>query len=348
MNTKFGCKSKMLECLSFNSSSTSPPSQEGTSTSNVSREFNLTVQASSYTETRAKIQASHLRGQLHHVLQPEPQHVQDTLAKTEDSILISSYFHHTETASELCLHLHDCLHRARAMYAPLLDLIAIIEFDCIHITQSHCHRAFDLFCEFDRQDNPFTDSHKNNFASIHTCLSELKAQLGSCLKKSRSKIRLFQRANACSAVCFVATAVGVAAATVVLTVHAILAFAAAAGAVPVCTSYIPCKKRELARLGQLDAAAKGTYVLSNDLDTIDRLVARLHTAIEGDKLLVRLGLERGRESYPIQEVLKHLCKNHQHILHQLEDLEEHISLCLYTVNKARSLLFQEICNHQSL
>ncbi|KAK7267264.1 hypothetical protein RIF29_19931 [Crotalaria pallida] len=347
----------MLECLSFNSSTSSsastaavpnrpPSSQEGTSTSNVSHEFNITVQANSYTEIRSKIQAPPIQGQVHLLLLPDPQHVHDTLAKTENNNLISTYFHHTETASELCLHLHDCLHRARAMYAPLHDLLAIIEFDCIYISQPHCHHAFDLFCEFDSQDNPFLDSQKNNFTNIRTCLSDLKKQLDACLKRSRSRIRLFRRASACSAVCFVATAVGVAVSAVVVTVHAIVAFAAC-GAVPVCSVYNSCKKRELARLKQLDAAAKGAYVLSNDLDTIDRLVARLHTAVEGDKLLVRLGLERGRDSYPIQEVLKQLCKNHQNFLHQLEDLEEHISLCLYTVNKARSLLFQEICNHQT-
>lgn len=137
------------------------------------------------------------------------------------------------------------------------------------------------------------------------------------------------------------------AAAVVVTVHAVAALAVA-GAVPVCNARIAYKKRELARLGQLDATAKGAYVLSNDLDTIDRLVARLHTAVEGDKFLVRVGLERGNERYSIQEVLKQLCRNYQNFLHQLEDLEEHISLCLYAINKARSLLFQEICNHQTL
>lgn len=103
--------------------------------------------------------------------------------------------------------------------------------------------------------------------------------------------------------------------------------------------------KEVARMAQLDAAAKGVYVLNNDLDTIDRLVARLHTAVEGDKLLVRLGLERGRDRHPIQEVVKQLRKNDRNLLHQLKDLEEHLCLCFNTVNKARSMLLQQISLH---
>lgn len=101
-------------------------------------------------------------------------------------------------------------------------------------------------------------------------------------------------------------------------------------------------------MNQLDAAAMGTCVLNNDLATIDRLVRRLHTAVEGDKLLIRLGLERGSvtgtatDKHPIQEVLKQLSKSHPNFLHLLNELEEHICLCFNTVNRARSMLLQHM------
>lgn len=97
-------------------------------------------------------------------------------------------------------------------------------------------------------------------------------------------------------------------------------------------------------MAQLDAAAKGTYVLNSDLHTIERLVARLHTAVDGDKLLVRLGLESGKDRHHIQEVLKQLRKNHQSFIHQLKDLEEYICLCFNTVNRARATLLRQTCN----
>lgn len=102
------------------------------------------------------------------------------------------------------------------------------------------------------------------------------------------------------------------------------------------------EKRQVHHIAQLDAAAKGAYVLNNDLDTIDRLVARLHAVVESDKVLVRIGLERGRDRYPIQEVVKQLRKNHPNFSNQLRDLEEHVCLCFVTVNRARSLLLEEI------
>ena len=127
--------------------------------------------------------------------------------------------------------------------------------------------------------------------------------------------------------------------------HALVAIVAA----PFCTAYFSpgLAKKQLAHVAQLDAAKKGIYVLNNDLDTIDRLVARLYTAVEGDKQLVRFGLERGRDKHSIQEVVKQLRRNQQNFTDQLKDLEEHICLCFNTVNRARSLLLQEIHLHQN-
>ncbi|MED6182616.1 hypothetical protein PIB30_030234 [Stylosanthes scabra] len=311
-----------------------PTPSTSTSTPSFSREYNLTLQANSYAEIRSIIQAAPPEGEVH-LLNPDGDCVNQAL--TNNTILtnrnatlttlIATYFDHTETASQHCLRLHRCVNRARAMYAPLLDLRGR-DFN-------HGDATFDLFLHFDGHENPFPDSNLST-KEIRNCLTDLRNQLDFGLGKSRSRIRLFRRATAGSALCFVATAVGVAAAAVALTIHAVFALAAAAA--PICSTCIAnpssaAEKREVARLAQLDAAAKGAYVLSYDLDTIDRLVARLHTAVEGDKLLVRMGLERGRERYTIQEVLKLLCKNKESFLRQLDDLEEHICLCIYTVNK---------------
>ena len=103
------------------------------------------------------------------------------------------------------------------------------------------------------------------------------------------------------------------------------------------------RKRQRDSIAQLEAASRGVYVINNDLDTIDRLVARLHATVESDRVLVRLGLESGkRQQHPIQEVLHHLRKNHPSFLNQLEDLEEHVCLYFAAVNRARFLLFRQI------
>ncbi|EHA8590460.1 putative UPF0496 protein [Cocos nucifera] len=108
------------------------------------------------------------------------------------------------------------------------------------------------------------------------------------------------------------------------------------------------RRRARENMAQLDAAARGTYVLNNDLDTIERLVARLHETVESDKKLVRLGLERGRgQRHPIEEVVRQLRKNHPSFFHRLRDLDEHICLFFAAVNRARSLLLQQIHQQKS-
>lgn len=135
-----------------------------------------------------------------------------------------------------------------------------------------------------------------------------------------------------------------------VTAHAVAGFAAVAAA-PLCRgdSCFPKRrvKKELKRLHQLNAASKGTLVM-NDIDTINSLVDRLQTAVEGDRALVRIALNRGRERHPIQEVLKQLRKNQRSFEPLLKDLEEQIYLCFNAVNKARLSLLQEICLYRNL
>ncbi|XP_059668683.1 UPF0496 protein At3g19330 [Cornus florida] len=334
-------------------------------TINLTREYTLAVQTSSYSEIRDKIHQSNAcyhdpdPGQeecneghqlLAQVLQPNRDCVQESLQSIRPNTLtrlVSAYFDHSEHTSHLCLLLYDSVRHARSLYAPLHNLLNVLplDSDSYTLTQSQCDCAFDIFLQFDRLDNPFSCSDSFNFNDMRCCFSQLKQQLDHRLSKSRSRVRLLRHATTSSAICLIGTVVGVAISAAVIAAHALVTLVAC----PFFSSFLPCKitKKEMAHLAQLEAAAKGTYVLHNDLDTIDRLVVRLYTAVEGDKLLIRLGLERGRDRQPIQEVVKQLHKNHENFLRQLIDLEEHICLCFAAINRARSLLLQEIHLHQT-
>ncbi|CBI40808.3 hypothetical protein VitviT2T_026834 [Vitis vinifera] len=373
----------MLQCLSLKSSASTstttvpvensredtPRSISQTSpTVNLTREYTLAVQTNSYNEIWSKIHVRHQDDytntdpdqdtdgereedvqqlRLAHVLRPDRECVQDALRHARSNTLtrlVSDYFDHSENTSQLCLLLHRSVHHAHSLYSPLHDLLDILPLDSDSLTQSQCNQAFDVFLQFDSLDNPFPCPDSHNFRDMRRCFSQLKEQLDGHIRKSRSKIRLICRATAGSAFCFIGTAVGVAISAVAIATHTLVALIA-----PLSTVFLPPRlsKKELAHGAQLDAAARGTYVLCHDLGTIDSLVAWLHTAVEGDKRLIRLGLEGGRDKHTIQEVAKHLCKNHLYFLHQLKDLEEHICLCFTTVNRARSLLLREIDLHQS-
>ncbi|KAI3471781.1 hypothetical protein Pfo_028434 [Paulownia fortunei] len=185
---------------------------------------------------------------------------------------------------------------------------------CLHLYHS---LAFNIFLQFDCLENPFLSPDLHNFDDMRQCFSQLRQQLDHHLRKSQSRVHLIRHCSTGSAF-------------------------------PLCPAILPSSmtKKEMVHLAQLDAAAKGAYVLHNDLDTIDRLVSRLHSAVENDRLLVHLGLERGMDRYPIQEILKQLRRHRPSFVQQLVDLEEHLFLCFAAINRARSLLLQEIHMHQ--
>ncbi|KAM7526003.1 hypothetical protein LguiA_015905 [Lonicera macranthoides] len=370
------CLRPLLATRSTNLQPSSPPLQENSTdympssssqpspTVNLTREYTFAVQTSSYSEIWSKIHTDNSLHQevetvpleandeqelLAQVLQPNRECVSEVLQNARPSTLtrlVSDYFDQSEHTSRLCLNLHQTVQRARALYAPLHDLLGVLPLDSDSLSQSQCDHAFEVFLQFDCLENPFPSPDSHNFNDMRLCFSQLKQQLDCRLCKSRSKIRRIRHATCSAALCLIGTTVSVVVSAVVVATHALVALVAA----PLLSALLPSKiaKKELAHLAQLDAAAKGTYVLHNDLDTIDRLVARLHSEVEGDKLLVRLGLERGRDKHPIQEVAKQLYKDHVNFLRQLMDLEEHLCLCFAAINRARSLLLQEIHLHQTI
>lgn len=337
----------MPHCLSFNQASPSDdplphpssldgaPSSSRNNASNLSPTFNLShelahaFQTPSYHDIRSLVHVVEPASQHHlpiqpdindrtelllsQILQPNKERVQEALSHAKPTTLthlISTYFQHSESATRLCLNLYQSVHSARHLYTPLFDLFHILPGDSHPIDESLCNLAFDVFLKLDTFDNPFSSPESHTFRETQLCFSQLKHKLDTRLRKSRSRVRLIHHATAG----------------------------------PLCSPYLPhsFKKKELTNISQLNAAAKGTFVLNKDLDTIDRLVSRLHTGIEYDKLFIRLGLERGRDVYSVQEILKQLRKTHLNLTHQLKDLEDHICLWFTNVNKARSLLLQEI------
>ncbi|MBA0779479.1 hypothetical protein Gotri_003729 [Gossypium trilobum] len=332
---------------------------------NISHQYTLALQANSYNEIRSRIEDQVLvenaiesedmdSHQLHlsQVLLPNRECVHQALRHTNPKAtltrLVSTYFDHSEDISTLCLALYQCISRARTLYAPITDLLQVFPYDLSSINLSQCNLAFDIFLQFDSLDNPFPSPESHNFNEMRRSFSLLKEQLDQRLHKSRSRGRFLHRATTRSAICLIGTVVAVAVTAVVISTHALGGIVGLI-ATPLCPIYIPShlKKKQLARTAQLDAASSGTFFHIKDLDTIVCLVDWLHASVENDRDLVRFGLERGRDIYPIYEVVKHLRNNHNKFFDQLKELEEHICLCFNAVNKFRAKLLNQIHLHQS-
>ncbi|KAI3409170.1 uncharacterized protein J3R85_019716 [Psidium guajava] len=349
---------------------TSGPSQAVSPTVSLTREYTRALQTYSYNEIRSTIdviqcsqgeQELHFQEQGHGestqdqvplcVLQPNRECVGEALRHAKDNALtrlVSSYFDHSENTSNLCLLLFQSLHRARDMYSPLVELLGVLPLDADSFTRLQCDRVHEVFVQFDRYDNPFPSRDSQNFSEMRSCFSQLKQQVDHRLKKSKSRVKYVRHAIAGSALCLFGTVVAAVATAIGVTTHALAAFVSA----PCLMVYLPqdkFSKKELAHAAQLDAAARVTFFLKSHLDTIDPLVDRLHLAVEDDKQLIQIGLERcGTDKNPILEVVKHLRKNHTKFLDDLKDVEDHLCLCFNMVNKARKLLLEEIIFHSSI
>ncbi|KAJ4964217.1 hypothetical protein NE237_024156 [Protea cynaroides] len=98
----------------------------------------------------------------------------------------------------------------------------------------------------------------------------------------------------------------------------------------------------LARGGaQLDAAAKGIYILNRDFDTVNRLVMRLYDEIEHGKDIAKMCVSNQNKQL-LMEVVREFKINESCFVEKLRVLEEHIYLCFLTIKRARRLVLQEI------
>ncbi|KAK3412923.1 hypothetical protein EUGRSUZ_I01581 [Eucalyptus grandis] len=260
--------------------------------------------------------------------------------------LVSAYFDHSEKISNLCLSLYRKVHVASVMYSPLKDLLELLPLDADLFTQSHCDRVYDVFVQFDRHDNPLPSPDSHYFSDVRNCFSQLEQQLGHRCRKSKSRVKFVRRAIAGSALCLFGTVVAAVASAIGVTAHALIAFVSA----PCLTMYLPHDKflkKELSNVAQLDAAGKGC-ALRHDLDSIHMLVNGLHSAIESHRKSIRDRLERGTDKNPILDVVEKLRKDHDKFLPLLDDLKNHIGLCLKYVNGGRKFLLEEITFHRSI
>lgn len=287
------------------------------------------------------------------VLQPSRECVQETLSLIRPNPLthlVTSYFEHSENTCRLCFLLYQSVRRARQLYTPIHNLLDDLppEFDSdsYSLSDSQCKFAYDIFLQFDCLENPFLSPDSNNFDEIRTCFSQLKEQLDHHLRKSKPKSRnhLVHYCSTGPALCLIATAVGVTVSAVAVATHGVVALVGT----PICLAIYPAVKagKQKAHLAQLDSASMNAYVLHKDLDTIDRLVAHLHSDVESDKHLIHVGLERGVDRYLIQEILKQLHRNRPSFVQRLSYLEEHLFLSFASINRTRSRLLLEIHPHQ--
>ncbi|KAH6804570.1 hypothetical protein C2S51_032817 [Perilla frutescens var. frutescens] len=279
------------------------------------------------------------------LLDPDQVTVRRILATTrvdpKISPLLTDYFSNTSDASHLCGLLLKDIEYMRRKFKSFKD-----QSNCRQ--NGSCPKINRLPVVVTRvtlfsRSNPFSllGPSMSRFKAVQVGCSNLLKKLESRRDKTRSKIQRLKKLKLGSAFILVALTATL---VVVVAAHAFVMLVAAPGLMVGSLELISIE--QLARWSaQIDAAAKGTYILIRDLDTISRLVARLNNELERVDSLMQLWVQRGNDRLQAsEEVACQLKKNNQSFMEQLDELEEHLYLCFMTINRARNLVTKEILN----
>lgn len=98
------------------------------------------------------------------------------------------------------------------------------------------------------------------------------------------------------------------------------------------------------RARRRDAGRGGAraYIVGRDLDTVSRMVRRAHDELEHGRDVARIAMRGHGERPLLQEVAREEEECEEDLRAQLAELEEHVCLCLITINRTRRLVAHEM------
>ncbi|KAL5744663.1 hypothetical protein ACOSQ2_027779 [Xanthoceras sorbifolium] len=288
--------------------------------------------------TRAKLSSYRLFSE--QLLDPDQPTVIRILSLVRTHSLLFDYFSETANAFFLFSRLLKEIDNVRVNYRSFKTLIKSLEDNHLY-SLNHFPSVITQLTKLSYSLNPFASSAPSacRVQVVQAGCSKLLKQIESSRNKARSKLRVINASEHGLAIFMV---VVTASFTVIVASHALALLVAAPTLIAM--SLESASTKRLNRVSaQLDAAAKGTYILNRDLDTISRLMARLHDELEHMRSMVKFWLERGEARLQTScEVARQLMKNDVSFSQQLDELEEHLYLCFLTVNRARNLVVKEI------
>lgn len=256
--------------------------------------------------------------------------------------LLSDYFTQTANTSILCGLLLKEIERTRVKYRSFKTTLQSLETAQL-LPENRISNITTLLTECSNSINPFVSliSSPNRVRVVQSGCSGLLQRLESSRDKARTKLQLINKLKHGSALVLMALTASL---SVIVVTHALSLVVAIPSLIS--ASVELASARKLARvMAQLDAATKGTYILSRDLDTISRLVTRLNDELEHIRVMAKFWLDRGENWLQASgEVARQLKKNESSFNEQLDELEEHLYLCFMTINRARNLVVKEILN----
>ncbi|KAK3142629.1 hypothetical protein QOZ80_4BG0349190 [Eleusine coracana subsp. coracana] len=253
-------------------------------------------------------------------------------SSSEIELAMAGYFDASAEASEMCVELLRNINSTRSNYQSIDCFVAKMSNDGSTASTSSAGDALvalNHFCTM-----------RSNFRRIQDKYSSVFQNIRSSQRKVVKKLKLVKAFKKFMKACL-AVAPGAATAAHLM-LFGLTVGPAAARLCPIALSKKmtmwtkktrSSKTESLLRLqDQLDAAARGTYVLGKDLDTVSQLVARLSDGMERENAMaMRCVKMTNMGSCSVMEMVSELKRSHLSSRSLAKELEEHVCLCLATI-----------------
>ncbi|XP_010266029.1 PREDICTED: UPF0496 protein At1g20180-like [Nelumbo nucifera] len=286
------------------------------------------------------------------LLEPQQDILTDMIKNSNLHHLLIDYFQGSIEASKICEFLLKSIDQTRVNYCiirRILNETKRLPAGSCDYSEDECKTIFRDLDSFAKLNNPLSGFTSMQFRLIHDRYGLMLKQLRTARKRVTRRKKLIGVSKKAVGLSLVIGCSALSVVTLALAVHALVGLIAAPGLISfslgvmkkqIRSARVGLKTNMLARLSaQLDAAAKGVYILDRDFDTISRLVERLQDEIEHGRVIARMGV---RNRKILKEVVREFQTHESCFLDQLGELEDHVYLCFLTINAARRLVVHEI------
>ncbi|XP_038884832.1 UPF0496 protein At1g20180-like [Benincasa hispida] len=269
--------------------------------------------------------------------------------------LLIEYFHASFEAFKSCQLLLQALHQTRINHAIIVNRVAKLtttalmaddDDNCGLVYREDQLMLLSSFCQLKNPNFSILAHIDGQFLRLHESHSELLQKLTCKRNEIRRELRLKRIWKRAARGCFLISNAAVLVALLLLAFHSLIGIVAAPGLITCFVGLLKKKKRRDYKvvfssemvLRQMEIAARATYITMNDLDTLSRMAARLDVEVEHLRAVCEMYIRSSRRC----EILKEFVVEDDAVVEQMKDLQQHIYLCLLTINRSRRLVMNEI------
>ncbi|KAJ4872643.1 UPF0496 protein [Raphanus sativus] len=277
--------------------------------------------------------------------------------------LLVNFFDFSSDACDVCESLPQCIQQIKINHIKTKRVIKIGKRVCNGAKTPECALIFQELSRYALLKNPlYSIINQAQFRRVHDANSELLARLTSKRRRIRRKARFLNFCKKLGGCSLVISHSAIVITLLIVALHSILGVLAAPAMLGLCSLGLLRRKKKkakrnvenksktdttLEKLGtQMDIAAKGMFIMINDLDTLSRLAGRLCDEIEHRKTIASMCAKNGKIEV-LKEALREFSGHEERFLEQLQELEEHLYLCFHTINRSRGLVFAQITGPSS-